>query len=55
MEEYLCNVCGYVYDPIVGDIDGGVEPGIPFEELTEDWVCPVCSVGKEEFAVRLGE
>lgn len=50
MEKYVCNVCGYVYDPAVGDPEGGVAPGTPFEKLPEDWTCPVCGVGKEEFA-----
>lgn len=48
MQKYVC-VCGYVYDPEVGDPDGGVAPGTPFEESPEDWVCPVCGVGKDMF------
>jgi len=47
--KYRCSVCGYVYDPEQGDPEGGIAPGTPFEELTEDWVCPVCGVGKDEF------
>jgi rubredoxin len=50
MGRYVCNVCGYVYDPEVGDSDAGIEPGVPFEKLPEDWVCPVCGAGKDEFA-----
>ncbi len=49
MQEYECTVCGYVYDPEAGDPDSGVEPGTPFENLPEDWVCPVCGVGKDSF------
>ena len=46
--KYVCDTCGYVYDPAVGDPDNGIEPGTPFEELPEDWVCPLCGVGKED-------
>jgi rubredoxin len=49
LARYECTVCGYVYDPEIGDSEGGIEPGTPFEELPEDWVCPECGVGKEEF------
>ena len=47
--KYECSVCGYVYDPEVGDPDSGIVPGTPFEDLADDWVCPVCGVGKDEF------
>lgn len=49
MSKYLCTVCGYEYDPEVGDPDSDIAPGTPFEEISEDWVCPVCGAGKEEF------
>ena len=49
MEKWKCEVCGYVYDPEVGDPDNGVEPGTKFEDISNDWVCPVCGAGKEEF------
>lgn len=49
MEQYECSVCGYIYDPEVGDPDGGIEPGTPFEEIAEDWVCPVCGATKDQF------
>ena len=49
MEKYECSVCGYVYDPEEGDPGGGIEAGTPFEELPNDWVCPVCGASKEEF------
>lgn len=49
MKKYVCSVCGYVYDPAVGDPDGGIEPGTAFEDIPEDWVCPVCGVGKDQF------
>ena len=47
--KYLCTVYGYVYDPQVGDPDGGIEPGTAFEDLPDDWVCPECGVGKDLF------
>ena len=50
MKRYVCNACGYVYDPAAGDPDGGVAPGTPFENLPADWVCPQCGVGKDEFS-----
>lgn len=50
MEKYVCTVCGYVYDPAEGDMEHGVQPGTPFVEVSDDWVCPVCGVGKAEFA-----
>ncbi len=49
MDRYVCKVCGYVYDPKKGDPDNGVEPGTKFEDLPDDWVCPVCGAGKEDF------
>jgi len=49
MDKYICTVCDYVYDPELGDPENGIEPGTSFEDLPEDWVCPLCGVGKEEF------
>ena len=49
MAKYKCTVCGYIYDPELGDPDGGTTPGTPFEELSDDWVCPVCGASKDEF------
>ena len=49
MEKYKCTVCGYVYDPEKGDPDSGIKPGTLFEELPDDWVCPVCGAGKDKF------
>lgn len=49
MTKYECDVCGYIYDPELGDPENGIPPGTPFENLPEDWICPVCSVGKEDF------
>ena len=50
MKNYVCNVCGYVYEPAKGDPDNGVAPGTAFEALPDDWVCPVCGAGKEDFS-----
>lgn len=50
MKKYVCDVCGYIYDPEVGDPDGGIEPGTAFEDIPEDWVCPECGVTKENFS-----
>ena len=49
MQKYVCAVCGYVYDPAVGDPDGGVASGTPFDKVPDDWVCPVCGAGKDSF------
>ncbi|QAR33539.1 rubredoxin [Geovibrio thiophilus] len=49
--KYVCTVCGWIYDPAVGDPDGGIEPGTEFEDIPEDWVCPECGVGKDSFEV----
>ena len=50
MKKYVCDICGYVYDPEVGDPDGGIAPGTPFEAIPADRVCPVCGVGKDNFS-----
>lgn len=49
MQKYECEACGYIYDPAVGDEDSGISPDTPFEDLPDDWVCPLCGVGKEMF------
>lgn len=50
MDKYVCNPCGWVYDPAVGDPENGVEAGTAFENLGDDWVCPLCGAGKEDFS-----
>jgi rubredoxin len=50
MQKYVCNVCGYIYDPEEGDPDNDVEPGTAFEDLPDDWVCPLCGASKDEFS-----
>lgn len=49
MQNWRCIPCDYVYDPASGDPDAGIAPGTAFEDLPEDWVCPVCSAGKDMF------
>ena len=49
MKKYICTACGYVYNPEEGDPNADIEPGTAFEHLPEDWVCPLCGVGKEMF------
>ena len=51
MKKYMCDVCGWIYDPALGDNDGDIAPGVAFEDLPEDWVCPLCGVGKEDFSL----
>jgi flavin reductase (DIM6/NTAB) family NADH-FMN oxidoreductase RutF/rubredoxin len=47
--KYTCTVCGYVYDPKEGDPDSGIKPGTAFEDIPEDWVCPICGADKSAF------
>jgi rubredoxin len=49
MEKYECLVCGWIYDPAIGDPDGGIEPGTAFEDIPDNWVCPLCGVDKTNF------
>ncbi|NTU57931.1 MAG: rubredoxin [Chlorobiaceae bacterium] len=49
MGKWVCVPCGYEYDPAVGDTENGIEPGTAFEDLPDDWVCPVCGVDKSFF------
>ena len=50
LDKYVCDSCGYVYDPAEGDPDNGVAPGTAWESVPESWVCPLCGVGKEHFS-----
>ncbi len=47
--KYECTACGYIYDPAEGDPENGIEPGTEFTDLPEDWLCPLCGLGKEVF------
>ncbi len=49
-EKFVCDVCDWVYDPATGDPDNGIAPGTSFADLPDDWVCPICGVGKDQFS-----
>ena len=49
MDKYKCQVCGYIYDPQIGDSTQGINPGVDFKDLPDSWVCPECGVGKDMF------
>lgn len=49
MQKYLCEPCGYIYDPEEGDPDNGIAPGTEFENIPDDWLCPLCGLGKDAF------
>ncbi len=49
LSKWECIVCGYIYDPEVGDPTQDIEPGVDFNDLPDDWVCPECGVGKDQF------
>ena len=50
MKKYVCDVCGYIYDEEIGDPDNGVEAGTKLEDVPEDFLCPLCGVGKDKFS-----
>ena len=50
--KYRCTVCGYIYDPIKGDTEGGISPGTSFDDLPNNWICPVCGAGKDKFKIE---
>ena len=52
MKKYVCDVCGWEYDEAKGDPENGIAPGTKFEDLPEDFVCPLCGVGKEDFSEK---
>ena len=49
MDKYSCTICGYIYDPEIGDEDGSIEPGVAFDDLPDDWHCPLCGAMKKYF------
>lgn len=51
MKQYRCTVCGYIYDEAEGDPDGGIAPSTLFEDIPDDWMCPICGVSKENFVL----
>ena len=50
MPKYICDICGYLYDPAAGDPGEAIEPGTAFADLPDDWVCPECGAGKDSFS-----
>ena len=52
MNKYVCDICGWEYDEAMGDPDQGIAPGTKFEDLPEDFVCPLCGVGKDSFSQK---
>jgi rubredoxin len=54
MSKWRCRACPYIYDPQAGDPDNGISPGTPWERVPDDWVCPLCGLGKDMFE-EIGE
>jgi len=52
MQKYVCDICGYMYDPKLGDPDHEINPGTAFEDLPDGWICPLCGVDKDEFSLE---
>ena len=52
MDRYVCEICGYVYDPNEGDLDHDINPDLAFDEIPEDWLCPTCGAPKEDFLIE---
>ena len=50
-QKWICESCGFIYDPADGDPDGGIPPGTPFEDIPSDWFCPVCGARKADFSL----
>ena len=53
MKKYICTVCEYIYDPAQGDPESGIEPGTAFEDIPDDWTCPLCGVGGKPYQFLL--
>jgi len=51
MDKWLCTICGYVYDPEIGDPDSEIAPGTAWEDVPEDWLCPICGASKDDFEI----
>jgi len=49
MDKWECTICGYVYDPEIGDPENDIKPGTAFEQIAEDWTCPICGAPKDQF------
>ena len=50
MKKYVCNICGWIYEEALGDPDNGIAPGTAFDALPDDFVCPLCGGGKDDFS-----
>ena len=50
-KKYVCEICGYIYDEAVGDADGDIPAGTRWEDLPDDWICPECGIGKDDFVL----
>ncbi len=55
MKTYVCELCGYEYNPKLGDADNGIAPGTDFEDIPDDWVCPLCGASKDDFEAVEGQ
>lgn len=53
MKKYVCTVCGWIYDEAIGDPEHGIEPGTRLEDLPDDWTCPLCGVGTDDFEEQM--
>jgi len=51
MDRWVCTICGYVYDPEIGDPDNGIAAGTTWEDVPEDWLCPICGASKDDFEI----
>lgn len=51
MDTYECAICGYLYNPDEGDPDNDIDPGTSFDDIPDDWVCPVCGASKDQFEI----
>ena len=54
MDKWQCIICGYIYDPALGDPDNGISPGTSFEQLPDEWLCPECGAEKDQFEKLIG-
>ncbi|MBX9656733.1 rubredoxin [bacterium] len=50
-QSWICEACGWIYDPLEGDPDSGIQPGTHFEQIPENWCCPVCGAKKSDFVL----
>jgi rubredoxin len=55
MKKFICIVCDYIYDPAIGDPENDIPPGTRFEDIPEDWLCPLCGADKSQFEEILAE